>query len=303
MKKIVYIHSVTLFLLSINFTHAYTFSRSLSLGTEGEDVLILQKILNQNQYTQIAQEGVGSLGNETRYFGQKTKDAVIRFQNMYAQDILIPSGLSSGTGFVGMSTLSFLNTLQNQTGASDTSLQYNTLSTSTPNQTHYEGIPQFLITKRVVHPNESVFVGSQNNLEEYEFLLNSTVLKKKCRTEYTCELFIPKNVDQGSYKLSTSNTSWGEYQLTVLDSKIKKPEITFKKIKLTEDNLIKGKYFTPNITIYTVFGVFKSETKNNSFILKFPAESVQNATSTKGLFYIENENQLASDILLIPYEI
>ncbi len=52
-----------------------------------------------------------------------------------------------------------------------------------------------------------------------------------------------------------------------------------------------------------MYGVFTSQTKNNSFILKFPAEAVQNATSTKGLFYIENENQLASDILLIPYEI
>ena len=302
MKKIVYITSILL-CVPLSFAHAYTFSKPLSIGTEGEDVLQLQKLLNQNQYTQIAQEGIGSPGNETNYFGQKTKDAVIRFQNMYAQEILIPNGLSSGTGFVGMSTLSFLNTLQNQTVTPNTPLQYNTLSTSTPNQTLYEGIPQFLITKRVVQPNESVFVGSQNNLEEYDFLLNATVLKKKCRNEYTCELFIPKNIESGSYKLSTSNTSWGEYQITVLDSKIKKPKVTLKKINLTEDNLIKGKYFTPNITIYTMYGVFTSQTKNNSFILKFPAEAVQNATSTKGLFYIENENQLASDILLIPYEI
>jgi peptidoglycan hydrolase-like protein with peptidoglycan-binding domain len=302
MKKIVYITSILL-CIPLSFAHAYTFSKPLSLGTDGEDVFQLQKLLNQNQYTQIAQEGVGSPGNETSYFGQKTKDAVIRFQNMYAQDILIPNGLSTGTGFVGMSTLTFLNTLQNQTITPNTSVQNNTLSTSTPNQLLYEGIPQFLITKRVVQPNQSVFVGSQNNLKELDFILDSKIVQKKCRTEYTCELFIPKNIESGSYKLSTSNTSWGEYQITVLDSKIKKPKVTLKKINLLEDNLIKGKYLTPNITIYTMYGIFTSQTKNNSFILKFPAESVQNATSTKGIFYIENENQLASDILLISYEI
>lgn len=88
----------------------YLFSRNLQLGSYGEDVRNLQKILNKNSDTQIA-SGVtdGAPGYETPYFGLATKAAVIKFQNKYASTILAPTGLSVGNGYVGARTRSKLN--------------------------------------------------------------------------------------------------------------------------------------------------------------------------------------------------
>lgn len=89
----------------------YSFQRNLSQGLSGEDVLFLQKILNQDVSTQVASFGPGSAGNETNFFGAKTKDAVRRFQEKYRNEILSPLGLLSGTGYVGPSSLKKLNEL------------------------------------------------------------------------------------------------------------------------------------------------------------------------------------------------
>jgi peptidoglycan hydrolase-like protein with peptidoglycan-binding domain len=56
-----------------------TFNRNLFLSSKGEDVRNLQKFLNNNGYT-ISSTGLGSFGNETNFFGQLTKQAVVRFQ-------------------------------------------------------------------------------------------------------------------------------------------------------------------------------------------------------------------------------
>lgn len=55
------------------------FKRNLETGMTGEDVRALQVYLNTHGYI-ITATGVGSPGNETLYFGEKTKNALIRFQ-------------------------------------------------------------------------------------------------------------------------------------------------------------------------------------------------------------------------------
>lgn len=92
----------------LSIAHAYAFTRNLSLGAQGEDVRQLQIVLNSNPQTQVSYSGVGSPGQETDYFGEKTHAAVVRYQNLYASKILAPLGLSSGTGFVGASTRALL---------------------------------------------------------------------------------------------------------------------------------------------------------------------------------------------------
>jgi len=89
----------------------YNFVRNIEKGSFGADVLALQRLLNQDPDTKITETGAGSPGNETSYFGEMTKQAVIRFQNKYAVVVLHPYGLKEGTGFVGPATRGMLNKL------------------------------------------------------------------------------------------------------------------------------------------------------------------------------------------------
>ncbi len=81
-----------------------TLMRNLKLGDSGADVRMLQVLLNTLPDTRIASTGAGSPGQESTYFGMKTKLAVTKFQELYRNDILTPVGLSRGTGFVGGGT-------------------------------------------------------------------------------------------------------------------------------------------------------------------------------------------------------
>lgn len=56
-----------------------SFSRNLTVGSTGSDVMCLQALLNKNGYT-VASSGPGSAGSETSYFGSLTLAAVQRLQ-------------------------------------------------------------------------------------------------------------------------------------------------------------------------------------------------------------------------------
>ena len=90
---------------------SFELSRDLTVGSVGEDIRQLQILLNRDPMTQVASFGSGAPGQETTFFGARTADAVARFQNLYAGEVLFPAGLSSGTGFVGPLTRAKLNAL------------------------------------------------------------------------------------------------------------------------------------------------------------------------------------------------
>ncbi len=78
------------------------FISTLTSGSKGKTVEYLQQCL-------AGLEGIYPEAEITGYFGTKTKAAVVRFQEKYADEILKPSGLSSGNGRVGPSTRKKLN--------------------------------------------------------------------------------------------------------------------------------------------------------------------------------------------------
>jgi peptidoglycan hydrolase-like protein with peptidoglycan-binding domain len=90
---------------------SYTFVRNLKIGDTGEDVRMLQRLLNQSADTQVSLSGAGSVGNETTYFGPATAAAVSKFQVKYRADILAPAGLQNPTGFFGPSSIKKANAL------------------------------------------------------------------------------------------------------------------------------------------------------------------------------------------------
>lgn len=79
----------------------YPFTMNLSFGMTGPSIRELQRVLNSDAATIVSSTGLGAPGNETFYFGSKTRDAVIRFQRKY--------GITPAVGFVGPITRARLN--------------------------------------------------------------------------------------------------------------------------------------------------------------------------------------------------
>lgn len=78
---------------------AFSPKRNLHAGVSGEDVRGLQKYLNTKGFP-VSLSGVGSSGNETAYFGGKTKAALAKFQKS--------AGVSPSVGFLGPLTRAYI---------------------------------------------------------------------------------------------------------------------------------------------------------------------------------------------------
>ena len=81
----------------------YSFTRDLHIRMSGPDVLVLQQFLNTHGFY-ISASGFGSVGNESTYFGQATKAALIAFQNA--------NNLSPARGYFGSKTRAIFNLLK-----------------------------------------------------------------------------------------------------------------------------------------------------------------------------------------------
>ena len=71
------------------------FTKSLTLGSNDDQVKLLQQFLNFRGFP-VAATGVGSIGNETTYFGPATRAALAKFQASI--------GISPASGFFGPAT-------------------------------------------------------------------------------------------------------------------------------------------------------------------------------------------------------
>jgi YVTN family beta-propeller protein len=92
---------------SVASTTTPMFGRLLKAGVTGPDVLALQQYLNSHGFP-LASIGLGSRGHETDVFGPRTYNALLKFQEAHAADMLAPLHLAKGTGMLGPSTSTFI---------------------------------------------------------------------------------------------------------------------------------------------------------------------------------------------------
>lgn len=70
----------------------YAFERDLFVGSKGEDVRLMQVLLNSDKRTLIAVSGPGSLGQESDSYGEATKEAVKKFQALFIEYTGVANG-------------------------------------------------------------------------------------------------------------------------------------------------------------------------------------------------------------------
>jgi uncharacterized repeat protein (TIGR02543 family) len=97
------------------------FGTNLTPGMQHDDVRGVQAFLNTRGYV-VSQSGPGSMGEETTYYGPGTKRAVKAYQEANADTILVPNGLSEGTGLLLGSTRMAMNR-ENQSDTSGITAQ------------------------------------------------------------------------------------------------------------------------------------------------------------------------------------
>ena len=73
-------------------TTACSFSRDLTVGVTGSDVMCLQQFLNASGF-QVSASGAGSPGSESNYFGSRSQAAVAAWQSA--------KGVSPAAGYFG----------------------------------------------------------------------------------------------------------------------------------------------------------------------------------------------------------
>ncbi len=214
------------------FVSALVFDRNLSFGLQGEDVRELQRILNKNPITRVAVSGPGSLGSETNYFGQMTRTAVIKFQELYAPEVLFPIGLYKGTGFIGQYTLAKLNKISESVVSNpqnsinlvasdipDGAVPQSTISAldmSVPNITTNNSAPKVLGLSRynVSRGSDVTVFGSNFDYSDnsiYFLGVTKTIDSVSSKDGATLSFTVPEWLPYGSYNLSILNKNGNSF--------------------------------------------------------------------------------------------
>lgn len=86
----------------------HTFNKNLQIGNKGDEILALRTALSKEGILEGIVSGVSDIPVE---FDEQTASVIVEFQEKYTDEILKPSGLKRGTGYVGPSTRAKLNKL------------------------------------------------------------------------------------------------------------------------------------------------------------------------------------------------
>ena len=89
----------------------FRFDHNIDFGAVDPDVRELQIYLNTNGF-RVADNGPGSPGHEVDVFNAATRVALSKFQTAHATQILVPFGITKGTGRFGNATRKYINETQ-----------------------------------------------------------------------------------------------------------------------------------------------------------------------------------------------
>ncbi len=90
----------------------FSFSEQISEGSQGDEVRNLQRcFIYLDKKTEDEDDYFYQDGEVTGFFDERTKDAVINFQETFSEEILAPHNFTKGTGMVAGSTGEKLNEL------------------------------------------------------------------------------------------------------------------------------------------------------------------------------------------------
>ena len=223
-KSLMLITFVLIFLFAgpVIFSHAFNgnFQNNLKLGDSSGDVLVLQQILNSNPITAVALSGIGSAGQETTFFGSLTKNAVIKFQNLYSSTILASTGLSQGTGFVGQATRAELNKLllsgktatsTNNTNNNSPAIVSSSTSTSQNNQTILKAssVSVFSVSPYIVIPGGNAVINGYGFTSQKNtiYLSGNSIGDFVSTSSREIYFTVPSFLSEGSYEVRVANSN------------------------------------------------------------------------------------------------
>lgn len=243
MKRYAFIFLTILLLPQVIFGANSDFARSLKLGMRGDDVRNLQKLLNSDPFTRIAERGAGAPGNETDYFGPATKRALVKFQEKYRDETLTPAGLTHGSGFFGENTRKKANALQTAAPMSasvEKTSAPSTTATTAPSTLASE-VYIMSLSQYSGKPGTSVTINGEGfALSDNTIYFGNThaVLSARSFSGQSINIRIP-DIPKGLYTLSVKNAngeSDTEAFFVVTDGVTSEPKI--ENISLSADNMI-----------------------------------------------------------------
>lgn len=308
----------------------FSFNRDLTLGSTGLDVMSLQIFLNRDLDTRLAVSGAGSPGQETKYFGSITKNAVIRFQEKYASEILTPLGLSRGTGYFGASTRAKIDSILdkekhifNQTEEIENKeIEQNFIeeekeSNSEKSDTLSLGGEMYTDELMLTQPSRySGQRGEKLKLYGFGFTDNNTVyfgdtveLKNvKAKSYDTIEIDIPLDLELGYHEIKIENekgkTAGSQVFFVVTDESSVEPRIdrvSPEKVSFGDEITIYGDGFDKSWNmVRTSFAVIEGIVSSDGKSLTFKVEPSYDETDLENHDFLSAE--INEEINLVEFE-
>ncbi|MGM0629469.1 MAG: peptidoglycan-binding protein, partial [Patescibacteria group bacterium] len=189
-----------------------TFSRDLSVGSTGPEVKRLQEWLNKNGYT-VARSGSGSTGNESTYYGERTKQAVAAYQAV--------NGISPTAGYFGPKTRGFINReLKEMEEHKDESKETSgkLIQIVSTDKYEYEADEKILITVELKNPTEEDVTLKFNSGCQFDYEIGDyRLMDNNFCTQALTEVSVPaggKHVWEAHHNLSENSLDPGSYKIT-----------------------------------------------------------------------------------------